>query len=89
MTYLARQLAVRDVKLHEHVARRQHHFVEVCRIPSCHDNAPRLWIGLDGVDGLCKLVDAFTSVVGVHVRVLGAVMPPLEAVNRSKIADLF
>ena len=71
------------------MARRQHHLAEICRVPSCHDNAPRLWIRLDGVDDLCKLVNAFASVVGVHVRVLGAKVPPLKAVNRSKIADLF
>ena len=88
LVQVARQLVVANIKLDHHVARRQRHQVEVRRVPCGHDDAAAVRVGLDLVDDLAELVDALALVVGVHVDILGAEMPPLEAVHRAQVADL-
>ena len=88
LVQVARQLVVANIKLDQHVARRQRHQVEVRWVPCGHDDAAAVRVGLDLVDDLAELVDALVLVVGVHVDILGAEMPPLDAVHRAQVADL-
>mmetsp|Transcript_66622 Transcript_66622/g.216793 ORF Transcript_66622/g.216793 Transcript_66622/m.216793 type:complete len:339 (-) Transcript_66622:350-1366(-) len=85
LVHQAGQLAVGDVELAEHVARRQSHLVQIRRIPRSQQNPPVCRILLDLANALCQLVNPLTCVVGVHVHVLRAEVAPLEAVDRAEV----
>mmetsp|Transcript_125011 Transcript_125011/g.399693 ORF Transcript_125011/g.399693 Transcript_125011/m.399693 type:complete len:412 (-) Transcript_125011:138-1373(-) len=88
LVHQAGQLAVGDVELAEHVARRQSHLVQIRRIPRSQQNPPVCRILLDLANALCQLVNPLTCVVGVHVHVLRAEVAPLEAVDRAQVSLL-
>lgn len=79
---------VRDVELGEHVARRQGHALEVARVPRAEDHPPVVGVGAQLVDDLGQLVDTLARVVSAGVDVLGAKVPPLEAVDGAQVADV-
>ena len=58
------------------------------RVPGGEDDAAVHGIILDGVNDLLQLVNALSSVVGVHVDVFGAKVPPLEAIHGPQITRL-
>ena len=85
LVHLARQPAIRHVKLGKYVARRESHFREGCRIPSCHENSPARWVLLELFNQTSKLINALTFVVVVHGLVGRPEVSPLETVNRSQV----
>ena len=54
-------------------------------VPSRHDDSSVVGLGLDGVDDPCQLVHPLTSVVRVHVLVLGPEVSPLEPIHWAKV----
>ena len=61
---LQAQSTVRHVKLEEGMTGRKVHIGQVCHIPGADNDAPRVRVVLDGLDGLGYLVDAAPIVVG-------------------------
>lgn len=79
---------VGDVELGKHVARREDHLVHVGGVPGGKDQATVVRVGAQLVDNLGELVDSLARVVRLGVDVLGAKVPPLEAVHGAEVADL-
>jgi hypothetical protein len=69
-TNLAAELAVGDVELTEHMARRKGHLIQIRRVPGSHDDSSILRTVLDLVDAVLQLIDPFASVIRVHIEVL-------------------
>mmetsp|Transcript_23521 Transcript_23521/g.56245 ORF Transcript_23521/g.56245 Transcript_23521/m.56245 type:complete len:389 (-) Transcript_23521:616-1782(-) len=88
LVHLAGEFPVRHVELAEHVAGRQRHILERGGVPRGEEDPPVVRVGLDLVDYFRELIDTFPAVVGVHVGVVRTKVPPLEAVDRSKITFL-
>mmetsp|Transcript_5015 Transcript_5015/g.20046 ORF Transcript_5015/g.20046 Transcript_5015/m.20046 type:complete len:323 (-) Transcript_5015:518-1486(-) len=83
----AGQLTICHVELGHHVTRRQRHLRKVARVPRGQDVPPGFGIGLQVTNDLPELVDALSSVVGVHVAILSPKVPPLEAVDRPQVPN--
>ena len=75
---LTREAAVTHIELEQRMARRQSHVVDVGHVPSAHNQAARVWIGLDVVYQFADLVDVRT--VGSRPRA------PLVAIDVPQIA---
>mmetsp|Transcript_14914 Transcript_14914/g.39974 ORF Transcript_14914/g.39974 Transcript_14914/m.39974 type:complete len:295 (+) Transcript_14914:141-1025(+) len=86
LVHLARQLAVCHVELKKHVARRQCHLRDGVRVPCGHHHPSVVWIVLDGLNHLRKLVYTAAAIIRIAALVLGAEMTPLKAVYGPKIA---
>ena len=54
-------------------------------VPSRHDDSSVVGFGLDGVDNPCQLVHPLTSVVRVHILILGPKVSPLEPIHWTKV----
>lgn len=76
----------RDVELSKHVARRQSHLLEICRIPRTQDDSAIVRLVLQFVDDVCQLVDTLTGIICLCVHIFGTEVSPLEAVDWSKVA---
>src|SRR5690349_5166270 len=81
---LAGQLAVRDVELEQAVAGRQRHLLDLADVPGAHDQAPRVWIGLDLANQARDLIDVSpvrsrpgTPLISVHRTELALGVRPL------------
>jgi hypothetical protein len=70
------------------VTGRQSHFIQVCWIPGTHNDAPIFRIVLNLVNAFHELIDTLSSVIRVHIHVLGTKVPPLKSVHRSQVTDL-
>lgn len=79
---------VRDVKLGKHVARWEDHLLQICGVPGGKNQTAIVWVGAQLVNNLSELVNSLACVVRLGVDVLGAKMPPLEAVHGAEVADL-
>lgn len=77
---LARKPAVRNVKLKQHMARRQRHFRQIDDIPRAYDEPARIGIPFDFLENLRELID--NGAVGRRPR------PPLLTVDRPEFALL-
>eukprot|EP00411_Alexandrium_monilatum_P097620 CAMPEP_0175802222 /NCGR_PEP_ID=MMETSP0097-20121207/87931_1 /TAXON_ID=311494 /ORGANISM="Alexandrium monilatum, Strain CCMP3105" /LENGTH=525 /DNA_ID=CAMNT_0017113555 /DNA_START=193 /DNA_END=1767 /DNA_ORIENTATION=- len=88
LVHEAGQLPVGHVELAEHVAGRQRHEAQVRRVPGGQQDPSVGGVLLDLPDALRQLVDALPCVVLVHVHVLRAEVPPLEAVDGPQVALL-
>lgn len=82
------RVRVADVELREHVTRRERHLGEVCDVPRAEDDPAIVGTVLQLPHDLLDLVDALTVVIRMAVLVLGAKVPPLEAVHGAEIAFL-
>lgn len=83
LIHLTRQFAVRHIELTKHMARRQSHFPQICRIPRTDNDAPVVRVGFDRFNGLSQLIIPLSLIVCVHVGVFGSKMTPLKPVNRT------
>ena len=88
LVHLAAKLAVGHVELREHVARRKSHLLECRRVPRREQDTPVRGVGFDLMDHLSQLVHPLVAIVRVTVCVLGAKVPPLEAVDGTQVALL-
>ena len=80
LVQLARELAVRHVELEEGMAGCERHLVEFAHVPRRDDDAARVRIVLDLVDGDLDLVD--------HAAIHRLPRAPLLAVYRAEVAVL-
>lgn len=79
---------VGDVELGKHVAGWEDHLFQIGGIPGGKDQTTIVWVGAQLVNNLGELVDSLACVVRLGVDILGAKVPPLEAVHRTEVADL-
>lgn len=79
---------VGDVKLGKHVARWEDHLLQIGGVPGRKDQTTIVWVGAQLVNNLGELVDSLARVVRLGVDVLGAKVPPLEAIHGTEVADL-
>lgn len=68
------------------MARRQSHKLQVLRIPSTKNNPSIIRIILELMNDFRELVNTLSCVVCLSIDVLGAKVPPLEAINRTEVA---
>lgn len=66
--------------------RRESHQSQVEWVPCAHDVPSGVRVPFDSFDQLTQLVHSLSRVVPVHVGVLGAEVPPLEAIDWAKIS---
>ena len=85
---LAGELAVGNVELGKHVARRQGHVGQGGRVPGGQHDAPVGRVVLQQAHHLSQLVHALPAVVGVAVGVGRPKVAPLEAVDGAQVALL-
>mmetsp|Transcript_22694 Transcript_22694/g.73459 ORF Transcript_22694/g.73459 Transcript_22694/m.73459 type:complete len:215 (-) Transcript_22694:1002-1646(-) len=88
LVHLAGELPVGHVELGKHVAGRQRHFGNVGRVPGGEDDPPVVRLLLDRLDDLSDLVHPLPGIVGVHILVLCAKVPPLPTVDGPEVALL-
>lgn len=76
------------VELTKHVTGRKRHIVQVCRIPSRHDDTSIFWIVFNFVNAFCQLVHTLPRVVGMHIHVVRPKVTPLKAIDWTEVAHL-
>ena len=69
------------------MARRERHLLEVRRIPRAEDNAAIVWICLELMNYLGKLVNALVGVVFLRVNIFGAKVSPLKTIDGPQISN--
>lgn len=77
-----------DVELGKHVAGRQGHALKVLWVPCAEDHSAVIRVVAELVDDLGQLVHALAGVICLCVDILGAKVPPLEAVDGAQVADV-
>mmetsp|Transcript_6937 Transcript_6937/g.11704 ORF Transcript_6937/g.11704 Transcript_6937/m.11704 type:complete len:221 (+) Transcript_6937:67-729(+) len=74
-----------DVELAKHVTRWQRHQLQVSWVPSTHHNPPVLGVVDNLINAISQLIHTLSSIVSMHIFVLGTKMTPLESIHRSQI----
>ena len=77
---LARQFSICDIKLEESMAGRQRHAVQLAHVPRGDDDAARIRVVFDLLDGDLDLVD--------HAAIHSFPRAPLLAIHRAEVAVL-
>lgn len=70
------------------MAGRKSHLRDLHGIPGCHYDATVGWVNFDALDNLLELIDALASVVVVACSIFSTKVSPLEAINRTQVANL-
>lgn len=76
------------IKLTKHVTGRKSHFVQIAWIPGTHDDASIFRIVLNLVNAFHELIDTLSSVIRVHIDILGTKVAPLKSIDRSQVTHL-